>query len=112
MIRKDGSVLPLTSKEQLQGIYIDSLVAESFASARISSVRKVNPNFTFADTLYWDSIRGKWHNLSDLTVYYLVLFSEKQSLDSTVQILKEIEALDLVGREPIPVADSGGLNNE
>lgn len=110
VMRIGDSTVPLLDREQIEGLMLDSSLADAFAAIRIRKLRKSHPDKTPEDTLYWDSVRVKQHVLQDMSVYYRIRFSEEFSVDSLLEILNSLNVLDGTSRIPIPRWD-GSLND-
>jgi len=61
------SVRLLYDSTQLTGIEVSSdTLLGIFSEAKVYRILKLVPTFEPSDTLYWDSIRIRWHTLPDL----------------------------------------------
>jgi len=83
-------VSPLTVATQLTGTSINSQeLLQVIEKSRSFRLTKSFPHAIPGDTLYWDSIRVKWHRLPDLSRFYRLSFDKKLNVDSVVKWLRQ-----------------------
>jgi len=103
----ENSRVQLMDSTQLHGIniYSDTLLG-LFSDAKVYCLTKMFPDFSPEDTLYWDSVRVRWHTLPDMSKFYKICFPEEIDIDSLANNILSIVGIGEAQGIGIPISDA------
>jgi len=97
------STLPLTEENQIADIEINSPgLRRILENSNAYKIAKSFPEAVPEDTLFWDSVRVKWHILPDISKYYTIRFDEAVEMDSVINWLRSVPDIRKIEKIWIP----------
>ena len=98
------TTVPFTTPAQIENVQISSPeLRQLLLTSNAYRIEKFFPWAIPHDTLFWDSIRVKWHVHKDCSLYYIISFDEGISADSIMILLQQVPALRNPSPIPIPL---------
>jgi len=107
----DDTTYPITSQSQLSGTYINSdslltIFKQLNIYALVRTCKRCIPN----DTVKWDTIRGKWQYLPDLSKYFDVFFDSNMIIGTALEQLRS--APEILHVDYVPYIREDALPSE
>ncbi len=100
------STVPFMEAIQLEAVHIGSSeLLQIMAESKTHKLQRMYPWILPHDTLFWDSIRVKWHTEPDLSRRFKIIFTENVSVDSVSGLLDSIPTIIEPMGFPIPNFD-------